>query len=760
MRTDATEIQDRAISRPRRFDLASSGTAVKSFYGWDVLAGAIGLSLLIEHFRARAAYGTCLLLALILPAVLALTSRNYRHRLGAWVRDQWGRLETYSAGAGSGQIPWLAAVVFAVAPAWLLYLSNGQTLGAIDTRPVVPTAISLLTEGNWELGEYFVPGRRKVSLRGSDGQVPLCFQARPNGIYSTYPGGMVPFAVAITGLSAVCDANLDNVEVQAHLQKMTAAPVAAVAIGLFFLVALRLVPARPAWVASAILAAGSGMFSTVAMGLWQHGGIILWSLLILLVEFRRTTHPSRWDSLIQGFACAQMVACRLSSVAFLLPFGIWVFLRSPNRAVAVVASAGLAYLPWGWAYTATYGNPFGPSTGFLSGGLWTLDLAGPMAGVLFSPGRGLLTYQPWIILAFLAALPAIRSRDRPDGPAWRPVGVGAVLRGGHHAASGIDFRLGDLVGWMVLGFPVGGRDRAVLCLALCPADRRSLGFPDGTGRNRCAGIARSADPPARRVLPRLPVERDGGVSGVRVVVVASPVPGVAPRPLMGSIDRLADRLCLPVGSAMLGGQGSAYRGEGRLAVGLDLDEVSAKKGGVRLRGTLGWIWTVLGPFLGLVLISGLFAWLTRDSGTFVQPYNWRTIAVQTVIVGTAALGMTVVMIAGGIDLSVGSAVALVTVIVAILVRDHHVPVPAAMAIGVLLGGGCGLLNGGLISGLGVVPFIITLGSLKVFRGVAKWLSDSTPVYIPQDVKGAWFREVLPMERPSPLWGEPVAGMVW
>ena len=76
---------------------------------------------------------------------------------------------------------------------------------------------------------------------------------------------------------------------------------------------------------------------------------------------------------------------------------------------------------------------------------------------------------------------------------------------------------------------------------------------------------------------------------------------------------------------------------------------------------MGWVWTVFGPFLGLILITVLFAFLTRESGSFLTAYNWRTIAVQTVIVGTAALGMTVIMISGGIDLSVGSAVALVTV---------------------------------------------------------------------------------------------------
>jgi len=194
------------------------------------------------------------------------------------------------------------------------------------------------------------------------------------------------------------------------------------------------------------------------------------------------------------------------------------------------------------------------------------------------------------------------------------------------------------------------------------------------------------------------------------------------------------------------------RGEG-------VDEAGPKPAGLRLGGTLGWIWTVLGPFFGLLLIAGLFAGLTRDSGSFMTAYNWRTIAVQTVIVGTAALGMTLIMIAGGIDLSVGSAVALVTVVVAILVRDYHLPVLGALGLGVLLGGGCGLLNGGLISGLVVVPFIITLGSLKVFRGAAKWLSDSTPVYIPGKAKGWWFHQVMAVERPAPDWASRIPGRV-
>ena len=180
------------------------------------------------------------------------------------------------------------------------------------------------------------------------------------------------------------------------------------------------------------------------------------------------------------------------------------------------------------------------------------------------------------------------------------------------------------------------------------------------------------------------------------------------------------------------------------------EEVGVPKGPKSLRGTLGWVWTVFGPFLGLVLITVLFAWLTRDSGSFLTTYNWRTIAVQSVIVGTAALGMTIIMIAGGIDLSVGSTVALVTVGIGLAARDLHWPLPVALCGGIALGGLCGLFNGGLITGLGVVPFIITLGSLKIFRGLAKWLSSSTSVYVPGEAKAWWFGRLLAVE-PEPRW---------
>jgi ribose/xylose/arabinose/galactoside ABC-type transport system permease subunit len=182
---------------------------------------------------------------------------------------------------------------------------------------------------------------------------------------------------------------------------------------------------------------------------------------------------------------------------------------------------------------------------------------------------------------------------------------------------------------------------------------------------------------------------------------------------------------------------------------------------IKLRGSLGWAWTVFGPFVGLLLIIMLFATLTRQSGTFLTVDNWRTIAVQTVIVGIAALGMTIIMIAGGIDLSAGSTVALVTVCIAMIVkkvdptlshslREMKFLLPLALCLGITIGGLCGAINGALIAGLRVVPFIVTLGTYTVYRGFATWLASSTTVYVSGDVKPWWFSQIMKIE-PEPRW---------
>lgn len=143
----------------------------------------------------------------------------------------------------------------------------------------------------------------------------------------------------------------------------------------------------------------------------------------------------------------------------------------------------------------------------------------------------------------------------------------------------------------------------------------------------------------------------------------------------------------------------------------------------------------LGPLAGLVLVYVFFALVGPDSFTSVR--TLETIARQTAIVGTAALGMTLVIILGGIDLSVGSIVAMTSVVVALMLNAGGGP-SAAILVAMLAGAITGLMSGALITRLKVAPFIVTLGMLLLVRGVAKGLGREQKVDAPM----TWLVELL------------------
>src|SRR5881394_4283845 len=100
----------------------------------------------------------------------------------------------------------------------------------------------------------------------------------------------------------------------------------------------------------------------------------------------------------------------------------------------------------------------------------------------------------------------------------------------------------------------------------------------------------------------------------------------------------------------------------------------------------------LAPFLGLVLVIVVFAILIGEPEKYLSLKNLRTVLAQTVIVAIGAIGMTMIIISGGIDLSVGSAIALTGVIAALGI-DAGWSTALAVAIGILVGGFVGLVNG-------------------------------------------------------------------
>ncbi|HZF49171.1 MAG TPA: ABC transporter permease [Polyangiaceae bacterium] len=127
----------------------------------------------------------------------------------------------------------------------------------------------------------------------------------------------------------------------------------------------------------------------------------------------------------------------------------------------------------------------------------------------------------------------------------------------------------------------------------------------------------------------------------------------------------------------------------------------------------------VGPLAALLAVYAIF--MVLSPSTFGRTQNLVTMARQTVVVGIAASGMTLVIIAGGIDLSVGSMVALTTVLVASILKSGS-GAAAAAALAVLATAALGTATGLLVASLKIRPFIVTLGAMTILRGAAKGLA--------------------------------------
>jgi hypothetical protein len=394
----------------------------------DRLAALIAATAMVLCFRGRGHHGTWILLSFAAPALGFVLSAAYRRRVLGWLKALWSQVACYAE--GGGPTPWLGTFVFAVVPAALLYLSNNRTMGSGDTVPVMLTAASLVAEGNWDLSEYFGTGVRWPYSRENE----LPYYVRPDSgrVYSNYPSGMVSFALPIAVVSRLAGADFGLPKTHQRLEKWTASWLAAVSIGVFFLLALELAKPAPALTATMILCAASAMFSTVGQGLWQHGGVIFWSLVVLLLEFRQHKRESALTTAAQGVGCAIMLACRLSALVFVVPFAIWLMLRSLRRTLLCLGVACLAAMPWIALNWTIYGDVLGTTRAQIGSDCWSADVAGSLVGVLFSPARGVFVYQPWLILVFAGCIPALRrqephSAQKPTPRGWQWVCIWAIV---------------------------------------------------------------------------------------------------------------------------------------------------------------------------------------------------------------------------------------------------------------------------------------------------------------------------------------------
>lgn len=131
---------------------------------------------------------------------------------------------------------------------------------------------------------------------------------------------------------------------------------------------------------------------------------------------------------------------------------------------------------------------------------------------------------------------------------------------------------------------------------------------------------------------------------------------------------------------------------------------------------------VLAPLAALFAIVLFFTWSTR--GSYLQTGSLIDIGRQAAVIVIVGIGQTFIIIAGGIDLSVGAVVAFAGTSAAVLMLNAGVHPLAAALIGILTGGLIGWINGLLTVRTRLHPFIITLGSMMIFRGLALYLTDA------------------------------------
>ncbi len=140
----------------------------------------------------------------------------------------------------------------------------------------------------------------------------------------------------------------------------------------------------------------------------------------------------------------------------------------------------------------------------------------------------------------------------------------------------------------------------------------------------------------------------------------------------------------------------------------------------------------LQQFLAFASLIVIFIFFSAMSENFLNSTNITAILFSTVVIGTLALGTTFVIITGGIDLSLGTGMALCAVISGVLVVNAGLPVAVGVLGAILFGGLIGLINGINVSVLGLPPFIATLAMMLVAQGLALVISGSAPIYFTDD----------------------------
>jgi putative multiple sugar transport system permease protein len=163
-----------------------------------------------------------------------------------------------------------------------------------------------------------------------------------------------------------------------------------------------------------------------------------------------------------------------------------------------------------------------------------------------------------------------------------------------------------------------------------------------------------------------------------------------------------------------------------------------------IRASLGGNFRQYGMMIALLLLVGMFYFLT--DGLFLEPRNVTSLLVQNGYILILAIGMVMVIIAGHIDLSVGSVCAFVGATVALAMQQWSLPWPAAILLGVALGILVGMWQGYWVAYVGIPAFIVTLAGMLLFRGLDLMILNAQSIPVPdafQKIANGYLPEMGP-----------------
>lgn len=155
--------------------------------------------------------------------------------------------------------------------------------------------------------------------------------------------------------------------------------------------------------------------------------------------------------------------------------------------------------------------------------------------------------------------------------------------------------------------------------------------------------------------------------------------------------------------------------------------------------------TVAGPLVAFIVVA-LMASLATPR--FLLPQNLSNVSLQVATVAVVSIGATLVILTGGIDLSPGSTVALVTCTLAILVKNMGIPLPIGILLVLLLGAVAGFINGFFSTFMKIPSFIVTLATMSIYRGLAFLITNGTPIFsVSPDLEPIFYGKFLNIPLP-------------